>query len=283
MVAVHPPSCCLSILVRLERIAWDLGSFCLAQTTLLSVQSIFVKLDELYARFVPRCVMHGCLESRRCQPREVCAGLPATLAARTEPNRLTPACRPSRRLNYGPPTRFGSEKLHDRAHAARTATSGLDVGSETVRAGSSGGGRHETPTQVQHPQADTAYPASWYDASGRLLIRNLNYEQLEQWVVQSLGEKPARARQLWRALYHHWPLLQDLDQSPAGAMPFSARFKQRFSECGSLESGIEVERAFPATPDGTRKLLLRLTSGPASGAQVLLILWDVYLLVFIKD
>ena len=280
---MHPPSCCLSILVRLERIAWDLVSFCLAQTTLLRVQSIFVKLDELYARLVPRCVMHRCLESRQFQPRKVCAGLPATLATRIEPSRLTPACRPTRRLNHGPPTRFVSEKIHNRARAARTATSSPDIGSETVRAGPSGGGRHETPNQVQPPHADTAYPASWYDASGRLLIRNLNYEQLEQWVVQRLGEKPARARQLWRALYYHWPLIQDLDQSPASAMPFSARFKQRFSECGSLESGIEVERAFPATPDGTSKLLLRLTSGPASGAQVLFILWGVYLLVFVKD
>jgi len=39
------------------------------------------------------------------------------------------------------------------------------------------------------------------DREGRLLLKNLSYPELEAWCL-STGERPQRARQLWRWMYH---------------------------------------------------------------------------------
>lgn len=46
-------------------------------------------------------------------------------------------------------------------------------------------------TSVRGPSVG-AYPASWYDGGGRLMLKNLTFEQMADWVVAALGESACR-------------------------------------------------------------------------------------------
>ena len=82
-----------------------------------------------------------------------------------------------------------------------------------------------------------------------LCIKNFTSEQLEAW-VHTLGEKPFRARQLFRHLYARnitsWSQCTDLSRA------FRAQL-----EFGSALDALSVSRIDEA-PDGTRKYLFRL-------------------------
>ncbi|SPF49932.1 Dual-specificity RNA methyltransferase RlmN [Syntrophobacter sp. SbD1] len=83
-------------------------------------------------------------------------------------------------------------------------------------------------------------------------IKNLTSEQLEDW-VPSVGEKPFRARQLFKHLYARnvsaWSQCTDL----------SLAFRQQL-ESGPVLNSIAVSKVDEA-PDGTRKYLFRLHDG----------------------
>jgi 23S rRNA (adenine2503-C2)-methyltransferase len=85
-----------------------------------------------------------------------------------------------------------------------------------------------------------------------LFIKNFTLEQLEAWVL-SLGEKPFRARQLYRHLYARnvsaWSECTDLSRA----------FQDRLQSEASLHA-LEVARVDEAL-DGTRKYLFRLHDG----------------------
>jgi 23S rRNA (adenine2503-C2)-methyltransferase len=85
-----------------------------------------------------------------------------------------------------------------------------------------------------------------------LFIKNFTLEQLEAWVL-TLGEKPFRARQIFKHLYARnvssWDECTDLSRS------FRARL-----ESGSTLEALSLSRIDEA-PDGTRKYLFRLHDG----------------------
>ncbi len=85
-----------------------------------------------------------------------------------------------------------------------------------------------------------------------ICIKNFTSEQLEEW-VHTLGEKPFRARQLFRHLYARnissWSQCTDLSRA------FRAQL-----EFGSVLDALSVSRIDEA-PDGTRKYLFRLYDG----------------------
>lgn len=85
-----------------------------------------------------------------------------------------------------------------------------------------------------------------------LFIKNFTLEKLESWVI-SLGEKPFRARQLFKNLYARnvssWDQCTDLSRA----------FREQL-EFGSTLNALAVSRIDEA-PDGTRKYLFRLHDG----------------------
>lgn len=84
---------------------------------------------------------------------------------------------------------------------------------------------------------------------------------------RTAGEPRSRGLQLWRALYHGWPLLEDLAPTVGTPNGFSAGFVDRLNRVASLDGGMQVESVHTA-PDGTQKLACRLTSGQAAGMEV---------------
>lgn len=85
-----------------------------------------------------------------------------------------------------------------------------------------------------------------------LFIKNFTLDQLEEWVL-SLGERPYRARQVYRHLYARnvsdWSQCTDLSRS----------FCERLKSEASLDA-LAVSRVDEAS-DGTRKYLFRLHDG----------------------
>ncbi|MEN6439723.1 MAG: 23S rRNA (adenine(2503)-C(2))-methyltransferase RlmN [Syntrophobacter sp.] len=83
-------------------------------------------------------------------------------------------------------------------------------------------------------------------------IKNFSPRELEAW-VNSLGERPFRARQLYRHLYARnvssWEECTDLSRA----------FRNQL-EHGSILNALELSRVDEA-PDGTRKYLFRLSDG----------------------
>jgi 23S rRNA (adenine2503-C2)-methyltransferase len=83
-------------------------------------------------------------------------------------------------------------------------------------------------------------------------LKNFTLDQLEAWVV-SLGEKPFRARQIYKHLYARnvssWDQCSDLSRS----------LRDRIESCSTLNA-LEPCRIDEAA-DGTRKYLFRLRDG----------------------
>lgn len=101
------------------------------------------------------------------------------------------------------------------------------------------------------------------------MLKNLSFEELEQWVV-SLGEAPGRAKQIWRWMYksklgfqRDWEGCRAEDVQNG----FSAAFRAKVAPLASMDGGMELEEVY-ASQDGTRKLVFRVTVGPAKGSKV---------------
>ena len=96
----------------------------------------------------------------------------------------------------------------------------------------------------------TAWPR---DKEGRILLKALTPAALERWCAEELGEKPFRARQLWKWLYVR--LVSSFDEMTDLAKPLRARLSE-IARIDALRSH-EVHQA----SDGTRKLTWETDSG----------------------
>ncbi|KAI8107234.1 hypothetical protein M9434_001877 [Picochlorum sp. BPE23] len=115
---------------------------------------------------------------------------------------------------------------------------------------------------------DIQYPSSWYNADGRLMIKNLSKEELVAW-CQSIGEDEKRAYQLWRWMYSDGCWLQNIDDAPAEHVQngFGKSFREKFHSMATLDGGLELAESVTAS-DGTVKLGFRVTHGSAVGSTI---------------
>jgi 23S rRNA (adenine2503-C2)-methyltransferase len=124
------------------------------------------------------------------------------------------------------------------------------------------------------------FPPEYYDGPGRLMLKCLTLPELEAWCASVGEDGRRRGAQLWRWMYAdsvawragagaapRW--LAALDDAPAPAVQngFSAAFRAKFAALATLDGGLALERV-SAAADGTRKMVFRLTAGPAAGATV---------------
>ena len=127
----------------------------------------------------------------------------------------------------------------------------------------------DAPSEAAPAAAGTAAaapPASLRcDASGRVRLKALTYEQLERWVV-SLDEKPSRAKMLWAEMYRDGTLAPSLEACAS----ISASSRTRLAALATLDAGLALD-SVRAAPDGTRKLLFRLEGGPAGLLEAVII------------
>ena len=92
-----------------------------------------------------------------------------------------------------------------------------------------------------------------HDDNGRVLLKAFTREELRDWLVQELDEKPFRADQLWSWLYIR--LASSFDEMTDLSKPFRARLEER-ARVDALTLNSEHLAA-----DGTRKLTWRLDQG----------------------
>lgn len=113
-----------------------------------------------------------------------------------------------------------------------------------------------------------AFHPDYYDASGRLMLKNLTLQELEAWCI-SIGEDRRRALHVWRWMYYDGYWLADLDDAPATTVQngFSAAFRDKVRPLATLCGGLRLQSVHAAA-DGTRKLALTLTAGPGAGGRV---------------
>lgn len=101
---------------------------------------------------------------------------------------------------------------------------------------------------------------------GKVLVKNLVLTELEE-LCLSLGERPQRARQLWRSMYADFGLLEQLSAGAEQPNNFSTSFLEKARKAISLSGGLELVKVVPAK-DGTRKLLFKVLDGPSAGGEV---------------
>ena len=114
------------------------------------------------------------------------------------------------------------------------------------------------------------FPRGYYNSSGRLMLKNLTLPELDEWCASIGEESPSkRAMHLWRWMYYDRQWLRSLDEAPAGEVTngFSAVFRDKLRNLATLDGGLEVVSVHSAA-DTTRKIIFRLTAGPAAGGQV---------------
>lgn len=90
------------------------------------------------------------------------------------------------------------------------------------------------------------------DSDGRILLKSLTWEQLQEWVV-SIGEKKFRASQLWSWLYTKYAASFDEMTN------LSKSFRQQLAELARIDV-LECTGVHQAS-DGTRKLTWKTLSG----------------------
>ena len=91
------------------------------------------------------------------------------------------------------------------------------------------------------------------DSEGRVLLKGMTFPELQKWLVEELGEKPFRAKQIWSWLYIR--LVQDVDEMTDISKATREKLKARVRlDC------IEMHDEKVAQ-DGTTKVLWKLDSG----------------------
>eukprot|EP00887_Chlorella_sp_A99_P001273 scaffold14.g1273.t1 len=134
----------------------------------------------------------------------------------------------------------GGEARGVRAQAPATATPPPPPAASTSGRAASASLR---PAQQQPPAvAPLRFADSYYDAEGRLVLKNLTLPELEAW----RGARGARRGE---------------------ANGFSAAFREKLAPLATLDAGLELQ-SLHAAADGTLKLVFKLRSGPAAGGQV---------------
>ncbi len=91
------------------------------------------------------------------------------------------------------------------------------------------------------------------DDAGRVLLHSLTRDELERWVVEALGEKPFRAKQLWKWLYvRHASSFDEMTD-------LGKAVRARLSETARIDA-LEHDAVHTAS-DGTRKITWKTLSG----------------------
>jgi 23S rRNA (adenine2503-C2)-methyltransferase len=109
------------------------------------------------------------------------------------------------------------------------------------------------------------------DADGKVLLKSLSFDELEQWVVEELDEQKFRAKQIWSWLYVH------LASTFEEMTNLSKALRQRLAETARID--VIALNSEHQSKDGTRKLTWKLDSGsivesvliPADGRNTLCI------------
>eukprot|EP00192_Tetraselmis_astigmatica_P006392 CAMPEP_0117655372 /NCGR_PEP_ID=MMETSP0804-20121206/4244_1 /TAXON_ID=1074897 /ORGANISM="Tetraselmis astigmatica, Strain CCMP880" /LENGTH=444 /DNA_ID=CAMNT_0005461719 /DNA_START=93 /DNA_END=1424 /DNA_ORIENTATION=- len=106
------------------------------------------------------------------------------------------------------------------------------------------------------------------DGDGRVLLKGLNFPDMESWCIAH-GFKPARAKQLWRAIYvgngvSSWK--EARDGGLVGKSPLA-----QLEAVATLDGGLQLQKVHESQ-DGTQKLVFRAQSShgeaQAGGAMV---------------
>ncbi len=90
-------------------------------------------------------------------------------------------------------------------------------------------------------------------ASRKILLKNMMYPELEQYLIQ-MGEKKYRASQIFRKLYEGAASFQDLTELPA-------RLREQLAENAEIHAVSMLRRQI--SKDGTRKYLFSVQGGDA--------------------
>jgi len=91
------------------------------------------------------------------------------------------------------------------------------------------------------------------DEEGRVLLKSLTQPELAEWLTQELGEKPFRAKQIWRWLYV--ALVSDFEEMT----DISKDLRAKLQEKARIDTiSLHDERI---AQDGTTKLLWKLDTG----------------------
>ncbi|KAL6757909.1 hypothetical protein V8C86DRAFT_3018516 [Haematococcus lacustris] len=146
-----------------------------------------------------------------------------------------------------------------RGHARTSAPRTLVAPKATCDSMQASSSTVEQPPQLSAPLS-FEHRHGVRDQSGRVLLKSLNQEELEEWCT-AVGEPPKRAKQLLKALYGkgRWVRrLEEMDNDPA--MAFSAQFKAKVSAAASLSGGMTLQSVQTAR-DGTHKLVFSLAEG----------------------
>jgi hypothetical protein len=106
------------------------------------------------------------------------------------------------------------------------------------------------------PDEANGPPGYHVDADGKVYLKSMTLPELEHWVETELGDKPYRARQLWKWLFkpsHGWA--SSFDEMTDLAKSFRAKL----ADVARIDS-LSIDTVQKST-DGTRKILFRLQSG----------------------
>lgn len=93
------------------------------------------------------------------------------------------------------------------------------------------------------------------DAQGKVHLKSMTLPELETWVAETLGEKPFRARQLWKWMYKDRKLASSFDEMT----DLAKMFRLKLQQVARLDS-IHIDTVHQSA-DGTRKMTFRLSSG----------------------
>ncbi|CAL8466079.1 g5615 [Coccomyxa elongata] len=105
------------------------------------------------------------------------------------------------------------------------------------------------------------------NARGQLMLKSLTYTDLEQWCI-SVGERPQRARQLWKWMYYDGGWVRSLDDTADLQDGLSAAFREQWRDRITVDGGLRLRSVHKAA-DGTRKMVFDLQDSPeAAGAGV---------------
>lgn len=91
------------------------------------------------------------------------------------------------------------------------------------------------------------------DEAGKVLLKSMSFEDMENWFVEELDEKKFRASQLWTWLYVH--LASTFDEMTN----ISKGLRQRLEEVARIDV-VELDEVHQSS-DGTRKITWKVDSG----------------------
>ncbi|GMH41777.1 hypothetical protein BSKO_09687 [Bryopsis sp. KO-2023] len=89
-----------------------------------------------------------------------------------------------------------------------------------------------------------------------LSLKSLTYSDLEDW-CQSIDEKPRRAQQLWKWMYHEGRFLENLHDTKGKQDGFSGAFIDKVQNLATVEGGLRLIDVHQSL-DGTQKLVFEV-------------------------